>query len=256
MKKYVQGADKFLIDNLKYGTPEKPRKVSDKITIGWETVLPEPRSNSSEFTKSELNQMEVLTKSISSQQLDLIKMVDADATTVFDKMISKYGMTKPIQEYDKAWSIVGPIILNLKWKFNRPRPYQLAGVHDVDIKVVNTDTHHTPAYPSGHSAQAAIMGYILADMYPEYSSEIFQSINLAGVARVLQGVHYPSDNDASMVITGALWEDIKDEILKEHDSTQGDFMYEDLKTGEMYTYKRRGLYKKDGRTLVYRGKKD
>jgi len=34
-------------------------------------------------------------------------------------------------------------------------------------------------------------------------------INLAGFARCLQGVHYPSDNEASMVISGAIWQDVR-----------------------------------------------
>ena len=89
----------------------------------------------------------------------------------------------------------------------------MAEAYGITIKVVETGTHHTPAYPSGHTAWAAMMGYILADMYPEHSAEIFDKIDLAGVARVLQGVHFPSDNDASMVITGALWQDIKHDIL-------------------------------------------
>jgi len=36
-------------------------------------------------------------------------------------------------------------------------------------------------------------------------------------------------------------------------NSKGSFKYEDPKTGEIYTYKYRGLYKKDGRTLIYRG---
>ena len=38
-----------------------------------------------------------------------------------------------------------------------------------------------------------------------------------------------------------------------YEDTKGSFKYEDPKTGEIYTYKRKGIYKKNGRTLVYRG---
>jgi hypothetical protein len=45
---------------------------------------------------------------------------------------------------------------------------------------------------------------------PPKNSEL---INLAGRARILQGVHYPSDNDASMVIASVLYEDLKYEMF-------------------------------------------
>ena len=133
MKRYVEAADKFVIDNMKYGEQKKEWKVSDKITIGWEAVLPEPPENSSEFTKSELSIISTLTSSISSEQMDLIKMVDEEPNTVFEKMFKKYGIKKPQEEFKKAWAITYPIIMNLKWQFNRARPYQLAHYYDIEL---------------------------------------------------------------------------------------------------------------------------
>tara|TARA_A100001201_G_scaffold45805_1_gene46612 strand:+ start:877 stop:1941 length:1065 start_codon:yes stop_codon:yes gene_type:complete len=39
-------------------------------------------------------------------------------------------------------------------------------------------------------------------------------------------------------------------------TSEGDYKYENPKTGEIYTYSRRGTYKKDGTMLVYKGKAD
>ena len=203
------------VRNMKYGEGKRTWKVSDKVTIGWKSVLPMPPENTSNFTIQELVKMSEITENLTSNELDLIYMVDDDPNHVFSKLIKKHGMKDHTEEFKKAWAITAPIIMNLKWKFNRPRPYQLAAAYGIDIKVTETKTHHTPAYPSGHTAWAAMMGYILAEHYPQHSSEIFDKIDLAGKARVLQGVHYPSDNDASMVITGALWQDIKHYILGE-----------------------------------------
>ena len=125
------------------------------------------------------------------------------------------GKRLPLKEFKKANTILEPIIKNLKDKFNRPRPKQLGDIMGFDIKVIETGTHHTPAYPSGHTAYAAIAAYLFADMYPYYSSEFFKMIGLAGFARCLQGVHYPSDNEASMVITGAVWQDIRYKLFPE-----------------------------------------
>lgn len=55
--------------------------------------------------------------------------------------------------------------------------------------------------------------------------------------------------------------EVEDEEDDEEDDTEAKFKYEDPKTGEIYNYKRQGIYKKDGRVLVpvnaseYQGRK-
>jgi hypothetical protein len=218
MKRYIKGADKHIqekVKDMKYGESSKTWKVSDKVTIGWEEILPEPPENDSDFANMELEGISQETLNLFSGTRDLIKMVDDDPNHVFEKLIKRNSFLDHSKEFEKAWEIVKPIVMNLKWKFNRPRPYQLAEVYGYDIKVMESDTHHTPSYPSGHTTYGAIMGLILSEYYPEWNSEIFQQIDLVGRARVSQGVHYPSDNDAAMVLAGALWQDIKHTILGE-----------------------------------------
>ncbi len=38
------------------------------------------------------------------------------------------------------------------------------------------------------------------------------------------------------------------------EEAEGDYQYQHPKTGEIFTYQRQGVYKKDGITLVYKGK--
>jgi len=40
------------------------------------------------------------------------------------------------------------------------------------------------------------------------------------------------------------------------EESEGAYIYENPKTGEMFTYRRKGIYKKDGVILVYQGKAD
>ena len=128
-----------------------------------------------------------------------------------DPLFKKVLVNKPFpqKEVDKLWGIVENVIQMLKYKYDRPRPYQLAPLMGYDVKVIHTDTHLTPAYPSGHAAYGAIVTYYLAALYPELSSKLFAIPGQIGLARCLQGVHYPSDNEASMVIVGAIWENIR-----------------------------------------------
>ena len=218
MNKYITGIDKAILDkikNLRHGNVKKSFKVPEVVTIGWDNVLADPPSNDSEITKQELLYVSELTKNLSSSEIDLIKMVDRDPNLLYEKTLKKYNLEFPEEIFRKSWSIMSPIIKNLKYKFNRPRPYQLAPLYNIDIKIVRTKSHQTPAYPSGHAAYAALGAYILSAKYPEHSSEFFSNSGGAGVARILQGVHYPSDNDASMVISAAIWENIRYELFPE-----------------------------------------
>ena len=100
----------------------------------------------------------------------------------------------------------------VKWKYNRPRPYQLAKKLGMDFKHFESPrkTHHTPSYPSGHSMYGHLVANILSDMYPDHEKEWTEAAKMVGDARVGQGVHFPSDNKASAYITKSIWDDVKD----------------------------------------------
>ena len=213
---YIIGADTFIseqVKNMKYTDKPRTWKVSKQVTIGWDDVLPDPPQNNSETTKKELVYLSNLTRSRSSSQVDLIKLVDEEPNDLFHQTLKKLNLEFPKEIFDKSWNILKPIILNLKHRHNRPRPYQLSEKYGIEINLFDSKTAQTPAYPSGHTAYAAFAGSMLATLYPQHTSEFYELINLAGRARILQGVHYPSDNDASMVIASVLYEDLKYEIF-------------------------------------------
>ena len=127
----------------------------------------------------------------------------------FKEVADKNNITLDKKEIKDLTEGSASVIMKLKKYYNRPRPKQIADLLDYNIKVIETKTHHTPAYPSGHTIYAAMAAYLFSDMYPHRSSEFFKMISIAGLARCLQGVHYPSDNEASMVISGAIWQDVR-----------------------------------------------
>ena len=197
------------LDSVVYTNKTRTWKVPKIITIDWEGVLPEPPKNTSEETKKELQYLEKLTSNLGYEEKNLIDLVDKEPLDLYKPIFSKMGKPIPKKDFEKIWKISEPIVMNLKHKFNRPRPKQLGDLLNYKINVTESRTHHTPAYPSGHTVYAALGAYLFSDMYPHKSSEFFKMISLAGLARCLQGVHYPSDNEASMVISGAIWQDVR-----------------------------------------------
>ena len=197
------------INSVKYTDSKKSWKVSDRITIDWKNVLPKPPENNSEETRKELEYLQSITKSLTTRDKNLIDLVDNEPLDLYNGVLKEYNLQMPNSAFDKIWNIARPIVMNLKYQYNRPRPVQIAERLGFKVNVIETKTHQTPAYPSGHTVYTAMGAYILSDMYPELSSDFFGKIGEAGLARCLQGVHYPSDNEASMVISGAIWQDIR-----------------------------------------------
>jgi len=212
---YVEKMQEYVgkkVDSLTYmeieGKKPKNYPISNLIDIDWKEVLPDPPANTSETTKAELMYLQEITRDAAFRDKDLVMMVDKQFGDPLYKAILK-NRPFPQKEVDKLWNIVDNVIQMLKYKYDRPRPYQLSPLMGYDVKVMHTDSHLTPAYPSGHTAYGAIVTYYLAALYPELSSELFGVPGIIGRARMLQGVHYPSDNEASMVIVGAIWENIR-----------------------------------------------
>jgi len=53
----------------------------------------------------------------------------------------------------------------------------------------------------------------------------------------------------------ALFEHLSEEEEDGEEDTAGDYKYRNPKTGEIFTYTRKGIYRKDGTVLIYKGKK-
>ncbi len=72
-------------------------------------------------------------------------------------------------------------------------------------------TSYSPSYPSGHATVGAMMAILLAQMVPERRVELFAHGWKYGQARVVSGVHFPSDVEAGRILgtmlVGALLQD-------------------------------------------------
>jgi len=190
------------IIELKYDGIFLEKPVPDIVDFDWKTVLDSPPSNDNKVTVKELEFISGVTQNLSEQQRKMILLIDQDTDALFKKLLLKYNIDKyPQQIIKEMYNVIRPIILNIKSYWNRPRPYQLASLYGINIKYINTDTHHTAAYPSGHTAYANLVANILYKTYPQINkTELFDIVTTVAENRVLQGVHYPTDNAASILL--------------------------------------------------------
>lgn len=205
------------IDNVKY-SPHFDYMSSHYASMSFPEigsidlfkVLEPPPKNSSQTTQDELKYLERITNNRSQQDLNLIHSVDDDPLNLFDDIIYKHNLNFPAKFFTAVYyTCVIAIVDHLKFFYNRPRPYQLAEFYAFNINRIITKTHKTPAYPSGHTMYSALISEILSDKYPQFTKEFNKITDVCGKGRELQGVHYPSDNEAAKKIVKVIYPELK-----------------------------------------------
>lgn len=87
-----------------------------------------------------------------------------------------------------AYALEVPLFLGLKASIRRPRPADSLESLSAFIKPADQFS-----FPSGHTAAAFVMATLLCVFYPSVSVVALLLASLVGLARVLLGVHYPTD---------------------------------------------------------------
>ena len=89
----------------------------------------------------------------------------------------------------------------LKSLFARPRPYQL----DKSLHPICKVTDAPNSYPSGHTLSGYLLAFTLAEMLPEKKIDILARADEYAHNRLVCGVHYPSDLEASRLAAYAVF---------------------------------------------------
>ena len=100
-------------------------------------------------------------------------------------------------------------IMELKYKFQRPRPYQIAEFYGINLNGVDLDSMKTPSYPSGHATQGYLLGMIYSERYPQYNEEFIRLAEDIAESRIIGKAHFPSDKKAGIELAEKLFENRK-----------------------------------------------
>jgi len=195
------------LDSLGYDTVYLEKPVPDIWkNLDWKNILQPPPSNLSKITTKEIQLLSRLTSNRNSQEEKLVLDIDKDMDTPFKLLCKNYQVEYPIKDIREFHDLIKPILLNIKGYYNRPRPNQLAPYFDYKINVIVTDTHHTASYPSGHTVYSKLVSLFLKNKYDQIDKfKLDTIVNQTTQARILQGVHYPSDCEASLILSTILF---------------------------------------------------
>lgn len=216
MNKIVSRIDQYIMSNqktndIKYHNPAKSINTNhiEKIGFNYLEVLPDPPKNNSAEVLSELEELADITRFRNSSQTYLVYVVDREPLELFENFALKHDITLPVFKFKELYNnYIDDIITDTKNYFNRPRPIQLAKHLNIKLNVIDTESHATPAYPSGHAAYGYFAAHLFSDTHSKYKKEFFEIADKCAYARMLQGVHYRSDGKAAKLLISRIYKRI------------------------------------------------
>jgi hypothetical protein len=159
--------------------------------------------NTSEATKEELNQLvKNLSHPLDSESISKYSAYDVYLDEYYSNYLAQYKIPK---EESSKWleSIhddVKPLIVKLKYFFQRPRPFQLAYYYKLKLIPYPTLGSDSPSFPSGHAIYSKVYSEVLGNHYPEIYDELQKIHEEVCDSRLMLGVHYQSDIDVGIYV--------------------------------------------------------
>jgi membrane-associated phospholipid phosphatase len=187
---------------LTYGNPSRNYLQYLKVDTFLDSLLGELASypfpnNNGQDVIDEINQLINYTNTLSSDEAlqKRYKLYDTKFEDYFVNVLANVGADR--QEVgDTIKQIhddVVPLIVKLKYHYQRVRPYQLSHILSMRLYPFESQTSMTPSYPSGHSIQSKLYADVLGNKYPKYYKQLQALAADISESRLAMGIHFPSD---------------------------------------------------------------
>ena len=158
-----------------------------------------PPTNSSGETMAELETI-AAAEALHKNPGKIEHKYDDEFDWAFKKVVEEAGLEYDEVYFKKLIKEAASITIRLKYKFNRPRPFQLGPVLGIDVTKYQSSTAKTPAFPSGHTTQSVLVACVLSEKYPELKEKLMKVADKVSLSRVVGGHHYPSDIEYGKVL--------------------------------------------------------
>ena len=198
------------INDIRFGPlsgdqAEMAKKQSTLIPLDVGDIdYKDPPLNNSNESKGELKYIAHVIENQKFEKQERERL-DNDFVNLFFNYADKNNLDYNKKDISSLVEDFVPLILRLKEKYNRPRPYQLAEALGLDIeynKIIQSESGsaHSPSYPSGHAAQAYLAAELLAKSNPTHRENLIGIAERVAMARIKEGVHFSSDNEFSKTL--------------------------------------------------------
>ena len=179
----------------------KKRMMTPLTLFENEYALPNqlPPENSSATTLDEIKHLASI-----KQNTKFVKVHD-NIKEVFKDTLAELELPYIEEELKSLLKQSAKFVMELKYKYNRPRPHQIAEFYGIDLNGVELDTMRTPSYPSGHAIQGYLLGMYFGDKYPQSRKVFTQLGEDIAQSRIVAKAHYPSDKSFGKVVAEYLY---------------------------------------------------
>lgn len=206
-----------------------------EFKAGYNYKVDAPPADDSDITKKELEELVEMTSERTEEGVELVKYWAKTPSpntrwfAITEELIQRYNLAIP--EAARVHAILSGAIYTSstatwgeKYKYLRKRPTDLNPSIAL-VEGVPVPSH--PAYPNGHAATAWTAAYILSYIFPNEKEMLEQTAEDAAYSRMLAGVHFRSDAEASKQLAKAVTTDIIESLKDDHAPLQ----YEEIQKG-------------------------
>jgi acid phosphatase (class A) len=178
----------------------------DPLSLHLDLILPPPPARDSAIVIAELAELHRIETVRTPAQIAQAQADDHEEDIFIFKTVLGPGFTAEALPITAALSAYirkdeSAASSPLKNVYRRPRPYQV----DTTLHPVCPLNPEPTSYPSGHSLSGYLLAFTLVQLVPEKRQEIFGRADEYVHNRLICGVHYASDTEASRRVAYAIF---------------------------------------------------
>ena len=187
------------VNNLTYGNPNAAQDILIRKEGNFDYIAnhymdkPYPNNDGTYSAKELADIRKDMEKLQHDKVVELSIKFDEDLTGMLIDTAEKCGVSNPEGFVKELFEDINPIIMKLKFFYNRIRPYQLANIYKFPLNPMPTVSAQSPSYPSGHTVQSRVFSDILSFRYPDQQDMLDKFADKCSKSRCILGVHFPSD---------------------------------------------------------------
>ena len=165
-----------------------------------------PPKNTSMIVYNELQYLQDL-----PEDTEFVKEHD-DIEKIFEKVCKENDVEYPKELVINLLKSATGIIFDLKYHYNRPRPFQLASHYNMKLGENILESMNSPSYPSGHSVQGIMIAKVLQTKLSIKTDAFLAAGKRISYSRNIGRAHYPSDSRLGEDIGDAMFKYLRDKI--------------------------------------------
>jgi hypothetical protein len=183
---------KYQLDKMNKGSKLYSRVKDTELWKKWTSNIP-PLQSSEEVKKS-IEELILIGSSQTEEDLEFVRDAEHDMKSLFIKFLKLNGADSITKEdLKEITDQLDPITYSLKYLFNYPRPYQLAGQFELSLYPSQPTDACSPSYPSGHSIDSFVIGGLIGKKIPQLRNDVEKLSEKISKSRIQGGIHFPFD---------------------------------------------------------------